>query len=300
MLRAFSPRTAAADGAPRTPETKRRRQAADGAAADTENRAAPDSAGTDCTEVLSPIDDSTFSVRTGSKRPIEIVSTDGPSLVAGAAAVRTVSTASASTRSLHRITSIKPQSAHEKIFNCLVHGPIKLEEACLRIIDTPAFQRLHSLKQLGTSDYVFRGATHTRFEHSIGVAHLAEKVASRLRENQSLLNITAVDVLCVKIAGLCHDLGHGPFSHVFDGVFIKACRKDIHWRHEDGSVMMFRYILQSNRIDLSQYGIGPEDQIFIEEMISGTAPAFRCGRAPNKFFLYGKWSSGYLLLLLVA
>jgi hypothetical protein len=280
------------DGALHTPETKRQRlppssASGTGSAEHSLEDAPPDSARTDRTEVISPIDDSAFSITSGSKRPVALVNGDPSQFSSRASAVvRSISTAS--TKSLRRISSIKPQSANEKIFNCLVHGPIKLEEACLRIIDTPAFQRLHSLKQLGTSDYVFRGATHTRFEHSIGVAHLAEKVASRLRENQSLLNITAVDVLCVKIAGLCHDLGHGPFSHVFDGVFIKACRKDIHWRHEDGSVMMFRYILRSGRIDMSQYGIGLDDIVFIEEMISGTPPALRCGRPPSKFFLYGK------------
>ena len=55
-----------------------------------------------------------------------------------------------------------------KIFNDHVHSNIKLDGLCLRIIDTPEFQRLHMLKQNGTTDYVFRGATHTRFEHSLG------------------------------------------------------------------------------------------------------------------------------------
>jgi len=76
---------------------------------------------------------------------------------------------------------------------------------------------MHGLKQLGVCDWVFRGATHTRFEHSLGVAHLAEKVLRGIQEKQSDLNITETDVTCVKVAALCHDLGHGPFSHVFDG-----------------------------------------------------------------------------------
>lgn len=94
-----------------------------------------------------------------------------------------------------------------KTFNCVVHGMIPLDPICVLIIDSPPFQRLHHLKQLGTSDYVFRGATHTRFEHSVGVAHLAEQLAYSLKKNQPELGITDADVLCVKIAGLCHDLG---------------------------------------------------------------------------------------------
>jgi HD superfamily phosphohydrolase len=55
----------------------------------------------------------------------------------------------------------------------------------------------------------------------LGVAHLAEKLVTEIKKNQSYLDITPTDILCVKVAGLCHDLGHGPFSHVFDGVFMK-------------------------------------------------------------------------------
>ena len=99
---------------------------------------------------------------------------------------------------------------------------------CLRIINTKEFQRLQNLKQLGTSDYVFRGAHHTRFEHSVlihlmplkfyhclylkvGVSYLAEQFTKSLKEAQPELKITDADVLCVTIAGLCHDLG--IFNH---------------------------------------------------------------------------------------
>jgi len=148
-----------------------------------------------------------------------------------------------------------------KIFNDHVHANIKLEGLCLRIIDTPEFQRLHGLKQNGTTDFVFRGATHTRFEHSLGVAHLAERFVKTLQRNQSNLGITDNDVLCVKIAGLCHDLGHGPFSHVYDGVFLKRMYPngiDVSgkkWRHEDGSIRMLRHLLISNDIDITEYGL---------------------------------------------
>jgi HD superfamily phosphohydrolase len=54
-----------------------------------------------------------------------------------------------------------------KIFNDPIHGRIEISDYCIKIIDTVAFQRLRNLKQLGLTSYVFYGATHTRFEHSI-------------------------------------------------------------------------------------------------------------------------------------
>lgn len=59
---------------------------------------------------------------------------------------------------------------------------------------------------------MFRSATHTRFEHSLGVAHMSARVVRTIKNNQPELGITEKDVLCVKIAGLCHDLGHGKSS----------------------------------------------------------------------------------------
>lgn len=173
-----------------------------------------------------------------------------------------------------------------KTYKDVLYGSLSLEPIVLRLMDTPQFQRLHGLKQLGTSDYVYRSCTHTRFEHCVGVAHLAQRFVEGLRNRQPELGITAVDVMCVKIAGLLHDLGHGPYSHMWDDVFVK--RMGIQWRHEQGSVDMFRYMLKANDIDLSTYQppIAARDIVFIEEMILGTPQEDRKGRAPDKEFLY--------------
>jgi len=101
----------------------------------------------------------------------------------------------------------------------------------------PYFQRLRKLKQLGVTESVYINATHNRKEHSLGVAHLAERLARGLAERQPKLGITDKDVLCVKLAGLCHDLGHGPFSHVYDGPFLDAMRADQARRKEEVDAM---------------------------------------------------------------
>jgi HD superfamily phosphohydrolase len=99
--------------------------------------------------------------------------------------------------------------------------------------------------------------------------HLANKVVKKLKDTQPELNITNNDVLCVKVAALCHDLGHGPFSHVFDGVLIPLKFKDTKWTHEEQSVKLLTHLLKVNKIDLRNYGLTEIDKTFIEEMITG-------------------------------
>ena len=62
------------------------------------------------------------------------------------------------------------------------------------------------------------------------MCHLAGELVETLRERQPELDITEKDILCVKMAGLCHDLGHGPFSHMFDGLFIPEVRPGYKWK----------------------------------------------------------------------
>ncbi|KAI2594740.1 SAM and HD domain containing deoxynucleoside triphosphate triphosphohydrolase 1 [Homo sapiens] len=159
-----------------------------------------------------------------------------------------------------------------KVINDPIHGHIELHPLLVRIIDTPQFQRLRYIKQLGGGYYVFPGASHNRFEHSLGVGYLAGCLVHALGEKQPELQISERDVLCVQIAGLCHDLGHGPFSHMFDGRFIPLARPEVKWTHEQGSVMMFEHLINSNGIKpvMEQYGLIPEEDIcFIKEQIVG-------------------------------
>ncbi|CAE7230292.1 unnamed protein product [Rhizoctonia solani] len=162
-----------------------------------------------------------------------------------------------------------------------VHDYVELPAALSCIIDTPQFQRLRELKQLGSAYYVFPGAAHNRFEHCLGVAHLARRMVERLKSHQPELGIDERDVKCVTIAGLCHDLGHGPFSHVWDNKFIPAVLPGTKWTHEMGSEMMFDAICTDYDVNISA-----DEQNFIKDLIRGR-PELSIGRVPpEKPFLF--------------
>ena len=88
-----------------------------------------------------------------------------------------------------------------------------MTELEFQVIDTPAFQRLRRIKQLALAHLGFPGAMHTRFEHCIGVMHVAWRIIEHLRRNEGVV-LSATQVQIIRLAGLLHDIGHGPFSHV--------------------------------------------------------------------------------------
>ena len=106
---------------------------------------------------------------------------------------------------------------------------------------------MRDLKQLGCVNYVFPTAVHNRFEHCIGTCHIARQLMHKLREKQqSQLEISDRDVFNVSIAGLCHDLGHGPFSHVFDNHFLRTINPNTEWTHEGASTSLLRYMVDKS------------------------------------------------------
>ncbi|KAJ3191349.1 SAM domain and HD [Irineochytrium annulatum] len=121
-------------------------------------------------------------------------------------------------------------------------------------------------KQLGSAYRVYTGASHNRFEHSLGVCYLAGQFIRGLRDRQqNELRITKRDVRCVELAGLLHDIGHGPFSHVFDNEFIKKARPELQgWSHEQMSIKMIEHMIEDNGIDIPR-----KDVDFIQDMIMG-------------------------------
>ncbi len=109
----------------------------------------------------------------------------------------------------------------ERIYRDPVHNIIRLRtdtdegELMMRLIDTPEFQRLRRIKQLGLGLYTYQGAEHSRFTHSLGAFHLMSRVLDRLSEKHDL---NAQDRAAARSAALLHDVGHGSFSHVMEKV----------------------------------------------------------------------------------
>lgn len=101
-----------------------------------------------------------------------------------------------------------------------VHGTIEVSNAETEIIDTPEYQRLRQIKQLGFSEFSFPGATHNRYLHSLGVTHIAGKVFDHIFANWSFSKISTRNRLryTLKLAALLHDVGHGPLSHTTEEV----------------------------------------------------------------------------------
>ena len=141
-----------------------------------------------------------------------------------------------------------------------IHGYIDIDPIATSIIDTPIFQRLRSIHQTGVLYLVYPTANHSRFEHSIGTYHLAKKMITSIATKQPELNITNELVQLVSIAGLCHDLGHLLFSHLFDDCFLPRlsnyqdlCNKTNNVHHENRSIVLLNYMVERYKISLSKY-----------------------------------------------
>ncbi|MEL6134357.1 MAG: HD domain-containing protein, partial [Bacteroidota bacterium] len=122
-----------------------------------------------------------------------------------------------------------------KIINDPVHGFIEIPRGLiLNVIDTPSFQRLRRIKQLGQSSFVYPGAVHTRFNHAMGAMHLMRQALDVLRRKK--VQVSKKEYKAAMLAILMHDIGHGPFSHALEHVIIP----DLH--HEQMSLALMHYL----------------------------------------------------------
>lgn len=112
-----------------------------------------------------------------------------------------------------------------KQFRDPIYGYIDVDKCALQIIDSPYFQRLRRIKQLAFTCLTYHGAEHTRFEHSLGVYHLAKIIIERLKIEEN-----AGEDFC--IAALLHDIGHHPYSHSFESVLENAYEGKENFDHE--------------------------------------------------------------------
>ena len=96
-----------------------------------------------------------------------------------------------------------------------IHGAVAVDPAERSVVDHPFVQRLRGTRQLGFSHLPFPGATHTRYNHSLGVMHLAGRAYDACFRDKPFATREARRAYrhCVRLAALCHDLGHAPFSH---------------------------------------------------------------------------------------
>ena len=145
--------------------------------------------------------------------------------------------------------------AGPRIVRDLVWNTIRLDPTAARIIDTAAFQRLRYIRQLGLTHLVYPGASHTRFDHALGVYHLAVTALRLLRERGSAPPEAFEGEEVVPYAALLHDIGHYAFSHALEELEPERIPAD----HEAVAERFFQS--PELREALAPLGIGAEDQI---------------------------------------
>ena len=156
-----------------------------------------------------------------------------------------------------------------------IHRYIRFSETEREIVDTVIFQRLRGIRQLAGAHLVYPSAQHSRFEHSIGTMHIAGYAGETLFSKGYFGDEDKVQQL--RLAALLHDIGHGPFSHLFEEVLMEKHNMN----HED----MGKYIISRSEIsdilgrhgynssDICKLSFGQSNIQFFNEIISGTLSA---------------------------
>ncbi len=191
-----------------------------------------------------------------------------------------------------------PYSIGEKTIRDPVHGYITIGKHELPLLDSPLFQRLRRVKQLQTAYHVYPGAEHSRFQHSLGAMHLSGKFALALIRNTvgyrgkeinstykipKIYNLEVDDVrelvshlLAVRVAGLLHDIGHGPFSHAFDEEIISKSddlRKRGIYSHEDlGFYLLKNFLIDELKKGLIKVGYFVNEETLESALLHILAP----------------------------
>lgn len=141
---------------------------------------------------------------------------------------------------------------------------IIVDDILLKVVEHYAFQRLRRISQLGLVSYIYPGATHTRFSHSLGVMHLITR-AIEIMERKGIKFDNEIK-LALKFCALVHDVGHGPFSHALEWTILNI-------KHEDITKMIidriFRNVIGNEIADISIKILNNEfEKKFVNELIS--------------------------------
>ena len=117
----------------------------------------------------------------------------------------------------------------KKEFRDAVHGDIEFDNFECDVINTPEFQRMRGIRQLGLGHLVYPSAQHSRFEHSMGVAHMATRIVEAVRRNNGAQIISEQEHSFIRALALIHDIGHIPFGHTLEDerpIYTKADHHD--------------------------------------------------------------------------
>ncbi|NDV65951.1 HD domain-containing protein [Bacteroides sp. 224] len=156
-------------------------------------------------------------------------------------------------------------SNNRKIINDPVFGFINIPEGLIyTVVQHPLLHRLTRIKQMGLSSFVYPGAQHTRFQHSLGAFHLMSEAITQLRSKG--IEISEEEAIAVKIAILLHDVGHGPFSHVLEDTIVCGVS------HEEISLMLMQQINKelNGQLDLAIRIFKNEyHKKFLHQLVSG-------------------------------
>ena len=154
-----------------------------------------------------------------------------------------------------------------------IHDFIRVYNHELPLIDHPIFQRLRRIRQLSGAHLTYPAAQHTRFEHSLGVMHIAEQAGNSLNEKGFL---KSDDIKVLRLAALLHDIGHGPFSHLYEEIIQKKKMS-----HEDfGKEIILKSeigdIISKNGFDkkfITKVAFGNSKFQYLNEIVSGALSA---------------------------
>ena len=154
-----------------------------------------------------------------------------------------------------------------------IHDFVRVNSNELKIIDTPIFQRLRRIRQLSGAHLIYPGAQHTRFEHSLGVMHIASMAGHALNEKGI---VSSDNIQNLRFAGLLHDIGHGPFSHLFEELLQKRkmshenIGRDIILKTQIGDLISANGF---NKKFITELAFGDSKFQFMNEIISGALSA---------------------------